>query len=69
MARLTNLFTSPAKRREGDRAPQRAWWRGQASGSEPAALQIIQQVGLAPSTPRSSLRSAGGPPPATSWGR
>src|SRR6185369_17478145 len=26
--------TSPAQRREGDRAPQRAWWRGQAGGSD-----------------------------------
>jgi very-short-patch-repair endonuclease len=27
------FFTSPAKRREGDRAPKSAWWRGQAAGT------------------------------------
>jgi len=30
---LTLPPTSPAKRREGDRAPQSAWWRGQAAGT------------------------------------
>ena len=66
MAHIITHLTSPAQRREGDRAPQRAWWRGQAANSTPAALPIVQQMGLAPSTIGSP---ADGPPPATSWGR
>ena len=78
MGTVTKCLTSPAKRREGDRAPPglgheptrgqapRAWWRGQAANSALTALPRVQQMGLAPSTIGSS---ADGPPPATLWGR
>ena len=55
--------TSPAKRRVGDRAPQRAWWRGQASSAVDRPDRFERGGRRLPPPPPALRRAVPLPPP------